>query len=374
MPKEKAPHNGKVMRSFQAPGDLPAFRAVAREEGESIGQRVAAKNAALRALDVKSEPVVDAAIDDLVGILEPALSGGSKRKRGGGQFSEAVGALFAGVKSSVASAGNTLDSAAATVVRNLPAILGVSGAVGGTVAVLNHPTVIGNLAEVTAKVFQLGTDASITSTWGDWGAALVQIKDALGTVASTVASQTAQGPVVPVAIAVAITLIRARKSGRSFGQVLKDDAAALTSVASRAVTGQMQAFSEGYRKGSMKLGPDQLKELAARIERPTGPGAAAMSSAASTGAPAAFGTPAGVGLTAASPGRVAQIPAAARGLAGSVPPPADGSTEAAAAALMDLSNQGGRGRKGKSRKTRGSRKTRRMTRRAKKITALKFVY
>ena len=163
-------------------------------------------------------------------------------------------------------------------------------------------------------------------------------------------------------------MLRGKNSGRSFAQVLKDDASALTSVASRAVTGQIQAATDAYGKEAAAKGIRQLKEIAGRIDRPTGPGAAAMSAAVSSGAPA-IGS---MGVVPASPATVAMIPDAAMRVANATGPP--GETSQAARALMDLSEGSGRRRRGKSRKPRKTRKTRRMTRRSKTITALKFVY
>ena len=335
-------------------------------QGESIGERVKAKNEALRAIGATpaetADPVVDEAMDDLVKMLASTSMGGSRK--GGAKILDAIGGLFSGLKGTAGAGAGALDTAAATVVNNL----GTLGAVSGTVAVLNHPTVVGNLAQLFAEVLKQGTNTSITSTYGEWGRALLQLKDAAATVASTVVEQSAQGPVVPVAIAVLITMLRGKNSGRSFAQVLKDVASALTSVASRAVTGQIQAATDAYGKEAAAKGIRQLKEIAGRIDRPTGPGAAAMSAAVSSGAPA-IGS---MGVVPASPATVAMIPDAAMRVANATGPP--GETSQAARALMDLSEGSGRRRRGKSRKPRKTRKTRRMTRRSKTITALKFVY
>lgn len=342
--------------------------------GETIGARVKAKNDALRAIGEEEDamdPVVDEAMDDLVGMLASTSMGGSRK--GGAKILDAIGGLFSGLKGTAGAGAGALDTAAATVVNNL----GTLGAVSGTVAVLNHPTVVGNLAQLFAEVLKQGTNTSITSTYGDWGRALLQLKDAAATVASTVVEQSAQGPVVPVAIAVLITMLRGKNSGRSFAQVLKDDAAALTSVASRAVTGQIQAATDAYGKEAAAKGIRQLKEIAGRIDRPTGPGVAAMSAAVSSGAPAVGS----MGVVPASPATVAKLPATAQGLAAAASAP--GPEWEAAMGLKKLGTTpmedddaelGGRRRRAKTRKGRKARKTRRVTRRRKPSTAVTFVY
>jgi hypothetical protein len=376
-------NTGADLRATQRSKTVSAKRN-ASMVGETIGARVRAKNEALRAIGEEEDamdPAVDTAMEDLVGMLEGASMGG--RRRGGAKVLDALGGLFSGLKGKAGEAGSGLDAAAATVVNNL----GTIGAVGTTVTVLNHPTVVGNLAQVFAEVLKQGTNATITSTWGAWGAALGQLRDAATTVVATIGAQTVQGPVVPVAMAVLVTMIRANKSGRSFAQVLKDDASALTSAASRAVTGQMQAATNAYGKEAAAIGIRQLKEVAGRIDRPMGPGAAAMSSAAATGAPAMGST----GVVAATPSKTGAIPSKAREFAASVAPAGEDwkaattlaglATAAAAPGKSDMEDEeedddaelGGRRR----RKTRKGRKPRRRTtlrKRRSSRKAIKFVY
>jgi hypothetical protein len=335
---------------------------VASFPGDSIGARVAAKNAALAAIGEEEDamdPAVDTAMEDLVGMLQGTSIGGRRRLRGGGPTAEAIGHLFSGLKAKAASVGGTLDAAVATLVNNL----GTVGAVGGTVAVLNHPSVIGNMAQLFAEVLKQGSPAVITSTWSQWSAALGQLASAASTVVETAGAQTAQGPVVPVAIAVLVTMIRGNKSGRSFADVLKDDASALASGAAYVVTGQIQAATEAYGKEAAAKGIRQLKELAGRVERPRGPGVVALD----TGVPAARGGPAGIGLVAASPGAVSRIPAAARNVANAASAPGpDYSAAVTLAGLADrvqgeddMKEGGRRRRKTKKRASKKRRATRR---------------
>lgn len=355
---------------------------------------------------------VTAALNDVF----PSGSGGARR-RGGTRTREAVANLLSGMRTGAGGVVDRIDTAVASAIQALPTVLVTGGTVGTVVAALNHPTVFGNLAELSARVFQTGTNETITSTWGDWGAALVQLKDALGTVASTLASQTVQGPVIPAAIATLIMVARARANRRSFTEQIKSDAQRAGSAAARAATGQLQAFQDAFRAEAAQLGPAQLGRIARGIERTSGEGAAAASSATRYGAPAVSSTnppgfgSAGVSGFASPPPRSALARLTSPGSSSSsssaplIAPSSSASSSAAAAPGRgtkrkaderaeapgkrkkdgegsdaddeDDAELGGRRRRGKSRKTRktrGSRKTRRMTRRAKKITALKFVY
>jgi hypothetical protein len=293
----------------------------------------------------------------MIGVFQKHAGGRRGKKFGGGRFSDSVRNLTAAIKNKFGAIADGIDRGAAAAVNNI----GTLGMIGAVVGVANHPTVVGNIAELLSRLYEKAAAAATSAEWAEYAAAAEQIKDALVR-AGVATAQALQGPVGALAITIAITLYRARSQRKSVGQLLKDDAVYVGSLVARGVTGQMQAFVTAAEKESKDLGPRRLKELAARIERPAGPGAAAMSSAAATGAPAAFGSPAGIGITAASPGRVGQIPAAAQRLG------------ASSSSSDDVGMSGGRRRKGKSRKTRGSRKTRRMTRRSKTITALKFVY
>lgn len=132
--------------------------------------------------------------------------------------------------------------------------------------VLNRPTVYGNLARLAAEVIKTGTNTAITSTWGDWGTALLDIARSIGVVGELAAAQTAQGPVIPVSIATAIMAMRAQKAGISIGELVRRDAAAIQSSVSGAVTGQITAFRQAARSAPSEANIRTLKDIARQIK------------------------------------------------------------------------------------------------------------
>lgn len=132
--------------------------------------------------------------------------------------------------------------------------------------VLNRPTVYGNLARLAAEVIKTGTNTAITSTWGDWGTALLDIARSIGVVGELAAAQTAQGPVIPVSIATAIMAMRAQKAGISIGELVRRDAAAIQSSVSGAVTSQITAFRQAARSAPSEANIRTLKDIARQIK------------------------------------------------------------------------------------------------------------
>jgi hypothetical protein len=161
-------------------------------------------------------------------------------------------------KGRIASAVEAVSSAA-PMARTVGAVVAV-----GTV--LNRPTVYGNLARLAAEVIKTGTNTAITSTWGDWGTALLDIARSIGVVGELAAAQTAQGPVIPVSIATAIMAMRAQKAGISIGELVRRDAAAIQSSVSGAVTGQITAFRQAARSAPSEANIRTLKDIARQIK------------------------------------------------------------------------------------------------------------
>lgn len=140
------------------------------------------------------------------------------------------------------------------------------GAVVAVGTVLNRPTVYGNLARLAAEVIKTGTNAAITSTWGDWGTAILDIARSIGVVGELAAAQTAQGPVVPVSIATAIMAMRASRAGISIGDLVRRDAAAIRSSVSGAVASQIAAFRQAARSTPSADTLQTLKDIARQIK------------------------------------------------------------------------------------------------------------
>lgn len=155
-----------------------------------------------------------------------------------------------------------VDGAAGRLVLAMPLVLGVGG--GGALA-LNHPTMFGNLVSIIANILASGTDIAIRSTWGDWGNAVLSVGQGIGILGKAVATQTAQGPVVPFAIASAVVAWAASKR--------KDKSAA-------GILGDMARFVSETLPGLVPASNPAitLKELAeiARTNRPDGEGARAL--------------------------------------------------------------------------------------------------
>jgi hypothetical protein len=208
-------------------------------------------------------------------------------------------------------------------------------AVAGAVTVLNRPTFYGNIARVAAEVFRGALNTSVQSTWGQWGEAFLDIGRAGGVVAGTLAEQTAQGPVVPFALATMYVAWDANRQGKTMTQLLLEYGSAVKTTATRLTKGQVDAFQAALKGESAATSARVLKEIAGRIKRPTGPGADDLAAAF-----ASQGTPA-IGSTGMVPGRAAPSPASALGsLASASPDVIADNTEArkAAAALLSLAD------------------------------------
>jgi hypothetical protein len=208
-------------------------------------------------------------------------------------------------------------------------------AVVGAATVLNRPTVYGNIARVAAEVFRSALNTSVQSTWGQWGEAFLDMGRAGGVIAGTLAEQTAQGPVVPFALATMYVAWDANRQGKTMTQLLLEYGSAVKTSATRLTKGQVDAFQAALKGETAATSARVLKEIAGRIDRPAGEGAQQLSAAfASLGAPA-------MGSTGMVPGRAAPSPASALGsLASASPDVIADNTEArkAAAALLSLAD------------------------------------
>lgn len=286
------------------------------EEG-SIAERVKAKNDAKRALGIQSpDPGVDVALEDAIDVALGSVGG--RRMRGRGRTSDEIKKAAETMKNAGAAAWEAIDNAVAAGIRTMP----VAAGVGATVAVLNRPTLFGNLAQIAANVSSGVVNTSVTATWREWFTALGQTGAALGTVAKTFLDQSIQGPVVPFAVATAI-MLRRQQQRKAAGQdiTLAKLIAEDVNRAKDAVTGvagrQIEDFKKAVEEEGMKKNIATLKEIAGRIERPTGEGAEKLKELSATGAPAVqSGLPGSEGaVVPAAPGKVAALPEKAKGLA-----------------------------------------------------------
>ena len=300
-----------------------------------------------------------------------------------------------------------LKAAVDTAVR-LATGTAAAGAVG--MVAVNRPDVLAQLAEVIAVSLSEIANIAVTSTYSDWGKAILSIGRGIGVISQTGALQAGQGPVVPFAIATAIMTWRAQSQGKTFMQQIKDDASgaagAVASAASAAVKAvrpdPMEALFElADRARQIKLagaGAEDLKELVTRDLRgvPAARGGPAGISVVPAAAPrdpgkplkaiAALAAPPGMGEVTRRGSEVIAAEARARRAAGDevmAPPPMGKQTGKRTERLDDEEEDEGAGvfppgaKKSRSlggrRKTKKSKSKRRVTRR-KAPMAVKFVY
>jgi hypothetical protein len=310
---------GKPAGAPPPPGAAPTDSIAARVIERRRIAKEAAKEELTTGMDAIADPDVADAVADAVVAAEEVESqawesvgmmeeGGKRRKRrtrGGAKTTDAVKEVVSGILASGPGIAGAVDTALATAIRATPTALKVGTAAAGVATVLNHPTLFGNLAQLSAQVLKTAADTGITATWGQWGEAILGVGRAIGVVAGTVATQAAQGPVAPVAIATAIMAWRAgREEGAAKNDIaalIRKDAAAVASAVAQGVTSQLQSFETGREIGTREMFASQLKELgeiakvaAAKAKSgASGEGAAATSSAfGSNIAPAAQPAPA----------------------------------------------------------------------------------
>lgn len=204
-----------------------------------------------------ADPVVRKTLEEALAAAEAAKGG--RRTRGGGPKEEAERRAAAAARRAIAAGEGPAPSAppAAAAAAAAPAPADVTAAAkevsrqavaepgrlkravdtvlgkivpsaiataGIGAVTINRPDVMANLAEIVAATLSNVTDIAITSTWGDWGQAVLGIGRAIGVIGKTGALQAFQGPVVPFAIATAIMTWRAQGSGKGLFEQIKDDA------------------------------------------------------------------------------------------------------------------------------------------------------
>jgi hypothetical protein len=278
---------------------------VAAAPADSIAARVMERRRELTTGPVGTvkikEEVADAMADAIVAAEETMKGevGGKRKTRGGAETADALKEVVRDIIGRGPVAIGAVDKALGAVIRATPTTLKLGTAVSGVAVALNHPTLFGNLAQLSAQVLKTATDTTIKATWGDWGEAILGVGKAIGVIGTTIASQTVQGPVVPVAIATAIMVWRAGQAGKTVGQIIKDDAEMVAQTVATTALGQVSAFQKGVVEGNMGNLTSQLKELANIAKKAAanakagvgGPGVVPLSmSARRTGAPAAQST------------------------------------------------------------------------------------
>lgn len=234
-----------------------------------------------------------------VSITGEERSGGRSHRTRGGAVPATVTAIKAELNK-LATLGGKVDAAIASAIPTVSSGLGTGALVGTAVVTLNHPTVFGNLTQLVSEVLSTGGDVAITSTWGQWGETLLGMAYSLQKIGLFAARQSVQGPVVPVTIATAIMMARARSQGITLTKLVEKDMMGLSST----VADIANDFKKGQTIGANEKAVAQLRTLAmiakdaAEKSRAgeAGQGAQAMSTGFSiNAAPSAEGTLAGIG-------------------------------------------------------------------------------
>jgi hypothetical protein len=164
------------------------------------------------------------------------------------------------------------------------------------VTALNKPTFYGNLVRLAGSVLRTGVNTAVTSTWGDWGQFIVDVAGELRLLATTVADQTVQGPVVPFAIATMYIAYLGTRENKTITQVIKERGLAVLDAAKNIVTTQTNNFKAAYLAEGARANAATLAAIAKQVKSnaPSGAGAAVITAEVrSVGAPA-VGSPGGV--------------------------------------------------------------------------------
>lgn len=207
---------------------------------------------------------------------------GGRRKRGGAfadtETGKGLKAAWGALTSGPMAALGVVDKGLGLVLTNVASIAKVTAGVG----LLNHPTVFGNITQLSAAVVRAAANTGITSTWKQWGDALVSAGYASADVAKLLAEQSVQGPVVPFAIATIVMKWRAEKAGKSVTQLIKDDAKLATEKAITLALSQYSAFLAEVNKAK-GLGQEKaIADLRAAVAglKPVEPSASGTNAAA----------------------------------------------------------------------------------------------
>jgi hypothetical protein len=270
--------------------------------------------------DNVTDPVVKKALDDA--LKSAAVTGG--RRRGGGPTEDAARRARAAATRQTALTPAETTAAARAVSAAAAAPPGPEGdaarnglvgkvndalraaapaaAVGATgLVAVNNPAMLAQLAEVVAVSLSEIANIAVTSTYSDWGRAIVSIGRGIGVISTTGALQAGQGPVVPFAIATAIMTWRAQRQNRTLFEQIRADATGVGSAAAAAASSVASSAMRAVRPDPMAA-LFEITERARRINVP-GAGAEALKDLVRTelrGLPAARGGPAGTSLVPAS--------------------------------------------------------------------------
>lgn len=219
-----------------------------------------------------TDPEVKKALEDA--LKAAAVTGG---RRGGVKGSRKTGAPAdvdptAAAKDVSGDAVKNPSKLKAAVNTAVMAVTGTAAAGAVGMVAVNRPDLLAQLAEVIAVSLSEIANLAVTSTYSDWGKAILIIGRGIGVISQTGALQSGQGPVVPFAIATAIMTWRAQSQGKTFMQQMKEDITkgkeALASGADAVATAAVKAVRPDPMAALF-----ELTERARQIKPPGGAGA-----------------------------------------------------------------------------------------------------
>lgn len=228
----------------------------AQYPGESIGERVSAKNIALRKavvaeLKVQETPKVTDAVDEAIiaagfeKLSEGELTEGGRRKmKGGNKIREEVKRIADNIISRLE---RTKDRAVGDVVTALGAAETAANELADASGKIGRVTLMGMVAAVTVKALGVAGNVIPTPGWGQLALGLAAfVKTAVVDLPEAAVGAAIKNPVVALAMATAFAKLYAKQSGKSLQEVVETAALKGASVVARGVTGQIQAASTGY--------------------------------------------------------------------------------------------------------------------------------
>jgi hypothetical protein len=206
-----------------------------------------------------------------------------------------------------------VDSAAAKLIALVPDAITLAAKGAVTTMAINNPSIFGQIVRIiSGGVSAVVTSAGAASAgWDDYARAVDSAVQSLGGAFESVQGVSAS-PWFVFTSALLVMRLRAKSQGKSVTDLMKDDARRLK-AASQAVAGAVGAgagagasavltaveaqaaeFTNAYAKGAREKAAGLLREVARRVDRPTGEGASAMTEAYEmVGAPAARSGPEG---------------------------------------------------------------------------------
>ncbi len=211
--------------------------------------RIAAKKEAEEAIKEEiggTDPLVGESIDDALNVAGFVMAGGGRRKHRGGAFGDEVKNAIKGIVTNIVDrvkrAGNKAEKDAVTAVQ---AINAAGSELADASGRLGRASVMATATYVAVQGLKAAGEYVPSPTWGQLGAGLGALLKTVAVDLPQIAGvAAANNPVVAVALATALTKLRAHYSGKSVADLVKQDLMTLLSKTARGITGGIQAFQD----------------------------------------------------------------------------------------------------------------------------------